>query len=400
VWLVDSVLMRLKNAKKPQQKFLHHVIRLMLMLPGRVTFRNLSRYSPYHEKTFARWFARDFDFATLNHAAIVEVVPPSHEHVLAFDPSFISKSGKQTYGLDMFWNGAHSRAEKGLEIATLAWVDVTQNSAYALSVEQTPTAPRTDMEQTRIDTYVTHIAHVVTTQHLEPLTYMVVDGYFSKTKFIDGICALHLHVIGKLRRDAHLRHLYRGPRRSGPGRPKRYDGKVDVSDLTRFAQVDAGDAHIALYSQVVHHPQLKRTLHVVVVRHLPTGRLALLFSTDVALSAQTIYRYYKARFQIEFLFRDAKQFTGLSDCQARSAGKLRFHFNASLSAVSFAKLETQQSADRHPAPFSMASLQRRYFNQHLLDRILDHLATNGSLDKCSPAYEELCNYGIIDDLAA
>lgn len=139
---------------------------------------------------------------------------------------------------------------------------------------------------------------------------------------------------------------------------------------------------------------------MVVVRHLPTGRFALLFSTDVALSAQTIYRYYKAPCQIEFLCRDAKQFPGLRDCQARSAGQLRFHFNASLSAVSFAKLEAQPSAARPPAPFSMASLKRRYFNQHLLDRIVDHLATNGSLDKFSPAYEALWNYGIIDDLAA
>ena len=82
------------------------------------------------------------------------------------------------------------------------------------------------------------------------------------------------------------------------------------------------------------------------------------------------------------------------------ANKLRFHFNASLSAVSFAKLEACQRADKRGVPCSMASLKRRYFNQHLVDRILDHLATDGSLDKCSPAYEELCNYGIIDDMAA
>jgi IS4 transposase len=44
----------------------------------------------------------------------------------------------------------------------------------------------------------------------------------------------------------------------------------------------------------------------------------VLFSTDTELDALTLYRYYKARFQIEFLFRDAKQFTGLNDCQARS----------------------------------------------------------------------------------
>jgi hypothetical protein len=94
-----------------------------------MTFRNLSRYSLYHEKTFARLFARGFDFVSLNRAAIAQVIPHSHEQALAFDPSFIGKSGKQTYGLDKCWNGAHSRTEKGLEIAALAWVDVTDNSA-------------------------------------------------------------------------------------------------------------------------------------------------------------------------------------------------------------------------------------------------------------------------------
>ena len=48
----------------------------------------------------------------------------------------------------------------------------------------------------------------------------------------------------------------------------------------------------------------------------------------------------------------------------------------------------------------MASLKRRYFNQHLVDRILDHLATEGRLEKFSSVYEELCNYGTIDDMAA
>ena len=100
------------------------------------------------------------------------------------------------------------------------------------------------------------------------------------------------------------------------------------------------------------------------------------------------------------LFRDAKQFTGLSDCQARSKGKLDFHFNASLSAVTFAKLEARQASGDGDASFSMASLKRRAFNQHLLDRICEHLANGQSLDKSSPEYEALCNYGIIDQEAA
>ena len=31
----------------------------------------------------------------------------------------------------------------------------------------------------------------------------------------------------------------------------------------------------------------------------------------------TLIACYKARFQIEFVFRDAKQYTGLMDCQSR-----------------------------------------------------------------------------------
>ena len=83
------------------------------MLPSHATFRNLSRYSAYHERTFARWYARDFDFVSLNQAAIIRVIPPAHEQALVIDASFVPKSGKKTYGLDRFWNGSHSRTEKG-----------------------------------------------------------------------------------------------------------------------------------------------------------------------------------------------------------------------------------------------------------------------------------------------
>ena len=102
---------------------------------------------------------------------------------------------------------------------------------------------------------------------------------------------------------------------------------------------------------------------------------------------------------IEFLFRDAKQFAGLTDCQARSQAKLHCHFNASLTAVSCAKLAAQPQTFGQGVPFSMASVKRRAFNQHLLDRIIAHLAEGGSLDKSSFIYETLCNYGIITDLA-
>ena len=419
--LLQSVLTRLKQTKAPQRKFVTHLFGLLLMLPGHATFRNMSRYSPYHERTFARWYDTNLDWVALNKAAIIEIVPADHEQALIIDASFVSKSGKHTYGLDRFWNGSHSRAEKGLEISALAWLDLTEKCAYGLSVEQTPPSPEPSAsessasessasessasdisapETTRMDVYLDQLRRVVKAHDLTWLRYLLMDGAYSKQNFVDGVRDLGLHPIGKLRADTNMRYLYQGPKRPGPGRPKTYDGKVDWSDLSRFERLDTEDEDIVLYHQVLNHVQLKRNLQVVVVVHTQRKRYAVLFSTDVDLDALKLYRYYKARFQIEFLFRDAKQFTGLSDCQARSKGKLDFHFNASLSAVTFAKLEARQASGDGDASFSMASLKRRAFNQHLLDRICEHLANGQSLDKSSPEYEALCNYGIIDQEAA
>jgi hypothetical protein len=399
--LFESVLATLAHLQRPQRKFLIHLMKLLLMLPGHVTFRNLSRYSPYHERTFARHFASAVDFVALNKAAIMRVVPPDHEQALVLDASFVPKSGKHTYGLARFWNGTQSRTEKGLELSALGWLDVTDNCAYILSVEQTPpTGPAADPEATRIDSYLDQVTRIVQQYALYPLRYVVTDGYYSKQKFLEGVRAIALHQIGKLRRDANLRYLYDGPPRSGPGRPKQYDGKVHWSELSRFERVASGDEGIVLYTQVVNHVQFKRNMRVVMVVETCTNRSALLFSTDIDLAAARLYGYYKARFQIEFLFRDAKQFTGLSDCQARSQAKLAFHFNMSLMAVTFAKLEARQDANDQLTSFSMASLKRRYFNQHLVDRILTTLAEGATLDKSSPAYESLCNYGTITGLVA
>lgn len=361
----------------------------------------MSRYSVYHERTFARWYARDFDFVALNKAAILAVVPPAHEQALVLDASFVPTSGKKTYGLDHCWNGSQSRTEKGLELSALAWLDITDHCAYCLSAEQTPpTGDATDPATPRVDVYLAPLTRVVSEYHLAHLRYVITDGYYSKQKFLTGVRVLGLEQIGKLRIDANLRSLYQGAARSGPGRPKTYDGKVHWADLTRFDTVKTDEDNIILYHQVLNHGQLQCNLRVVLVVDTHQRRRAVLFSTDVDLDALTIYRYYKARFHIEFLFRDAKQFTGLTDCQARTQAKLHLHFNASLSAVTLAKLAARQSRGEAASVFAMASLKRRTFNQHLIERIAQHLAQGHSLDKGSPAYEELCNYGIITETAA
>jgi len=229
--LLDSVLSSLKKTKKPQRKFVAHLLGLMLMLPGHATFRPMSRYSPDHERTLARWYDTDVDWVALNKTAIPEVVPSEHAQALAIDASFVPKSGKHTSGLERCWNGRHSRTAKGREIATWAWRDLTAHCAYCLSVEQPPPSPAPSApEATRMDVDLDQLSRVVTAHDVCCLRYVVTDGAYSKQKCVAGVLDLGLHQSGTLRADANLRSLDQGPKRRGPGRQKTDDGKVPFND--------------------------------------------------------------------------------------------------------------------------------------------------------------------------
>ena len=404
--LAEKILNRITICK-PQKKFLITLFTTILIARGKINFRNLSRYSHYSERTYTRQFDNPFDFMAFNRAIINESIDQDQDQasarILALDASFIPKSGKKTYGLDHFWNGCHSRKEKGLEVCGVALVDVNKNTAFTLSVAQTvPTnqnkKAEAEDEETRIDQYLQHLRDVQPYLK-EDESYLAVDGYFSKKKFIDGVTDLKIHQIGKLRCDADMRYLYTGPKREkGSGRQKVYDGKVNWQDLSRFTYHHTQE-DMALYSLVIYHKCFKRNLKVVVlinckIKH--KKNYVILFSTDTDLDAQTILTYYKARFQIEFIFRDAKQFTGLSDAQTRDQKRLNFHFNAALTTLNLSKAEHRQAqGDTPPKPFSMASIKTCYFNAFFLEKIFAIFDLDRRGIKKSPQYQYLINYGNI-----
>ncbi|MCB0196329.1 MAG: transposase [Anaerolineae bacterium] len=382
----------------------------ILLMRGKVNFRNLSRYSDYCEKTYARHYQRTFAFVEFNERLLQNLVPAGHELMGVMDCSFIPKSGKETYGLGYFYNSSQDKATKGLEISVLGVVDVTDNTAYTLSARQTP--PQVEIEElvadqsvttdndeiSRVDFYAWHLRQDIQTL-LQFVTYLVVDGYYSKLKFVEAVLELGLQQIGKLRHDANLRYLYHGPQKKFGARRK-YDGKVKFDDLRRLTYVDQVEPDIHLYTAVVYNVNLNRNIRLVYLLNLKNKNkpgYALLFSTDTELDPERLYRYYKARFQIEFVFRDAKQFTGLTDCQARQQASLDFHFNAALTTLNLAKVDAYLSfgydAD---TPFSLATQKMVYFNQHFLEKVLTILVLDPSLINCQPALAALRTYGAID----
>jgi hypothetical protein len=68
---VKTILAQMSNISSAQRKFMLVLIPLLSCLRGRANFRNLSRYSDYHEKTFSRWYRRDFDFVEFNRLSLL-----------------------------------------------------------------------------------------------------------------------------------------------------------------------------------------------------------------------------------------------------------------------------------------------------------------------------------------
>lgn len=400
--LVEMILNEMNNVSKYQKNFFILLMQTVVSMYGRINFRSLSRYSDASEKTFRRWFKLPFDFSDFNSKAIDKVIA-GVEVIAAFDPSFLSKAGKFTWGMAFFWNGCASKAEKGLELSLCALVDVGKNIAYALEAGQTPSMSEIKGEMasdevTRIDFYLSFVERL--SQLLLKYTkYFVVDGFFTKKKFVDGIIALGFFLIGKLRIDANLLIPYKGEQKKGPGRPKKFAGKCNIQELNGFTFESDIDDETKLYSGTFYHVSLERMIKVVAVISKQKGKIgmALLFSTDLNASAIKIYRYYKARFQIEFLFRDAKQFTGLGDCQSRNKESLHYHFNASFSALNSVKIQEQLDLENHEnkEPFSMASHKARNHNKSMIERFFSKLGFDLTSIKSSPIYQEMLNYGTI-----
>ena len=297
-----------KIESKVQQKFLSMLFSTIIVMCGKVNFRNLSRYSEISERTYRRQFARSYNFIKGNAEIVKKAILPTSRQIIATDCSFIKKSGKGTYGIEYFYNGSVGKAERGLEVSVVAGVDVDSKQGYALSVQQTPPT-QAETEKTRIDWYLEQLA---ATKPYFPKSakHVVSDGFYSKIKWVDGVTALGLDVVGKLRCDADLRYVYTGEQKSR-GRKRKYDGKVDLTDVSRITLVSEIEPQVYFYTVEVWVVRMKRKVRLAYIRDCRDPQrvgMALLFSTDINLDALEILAFYKSRFQIEFIFRDAKQF--------------------------------------------------------------------------------------------
>ena len=237
--------------------------------------------------------------------------------------------------------------------------------------------------------------------HPLALRYLVLDGHFGTNNVMQMVRqGLSLHLISKLRHDSALYFLYEGPQKPA-GRKRVYGAKIDYDNIPSnyLVQTDRHeDIQTDIYQATMCHKSFADPLNVVIIvkTNLSTQQKArvLLFSSDLNLAYDTLIDYYQLRFQIEFNFRDAKQFWGFEDFMNVQQTPVTNAVGLSFFMVNFSHLLLTHFRQAVPA-FGLLDLKahfraRRYAREALkllpegadpilMDQILETMPALGSI---------------------
>lgn len=392
--LIDTIMEKMSGLGKWQADFMKHILVLALSLRGRYTYSNLYRYGGKAESTYRKNYNKGFDFRSFQRELLTRY--GGRERVWAFDPSYIRKSGKATPGVGYFWSGCAGAAKWGLEIMGLALLSIEQHTALHYYARQS----RPDEFSGSLLSYYASVIEELAPDMLPISKLLAADAYFSKRPFVDAITAVGLDLISRFRDDVVLFYPYLGKQLKQRGRPRKYAGKVDLRNPDpQYFRTCLKDKNEIAYEARVYAKALKRWVKVVIVHTYKAGkikRVKVFFSTQESMQGTDILLYYRQRFQIEFLYRDGKQHTGLEQSQSRKPKAMEFHYNLSLTAVSIAKVAHWLSIpEKDRKAFSMADVKTQYFNDLILDRFICLFAQDPNSIKNHPHIDQFYAFGKI-----
>ena len=393
------------NLSKSFQSFFIEAMELMLTHTGRLNFTQMARCGRSCESRFRQNFKKAFDWLSFNKSFLEST--KGHRIAIAIDPCYISKAGKKTPGIDWFWSGCASAVKRGLEILGISIVDADTKDAIFLKAEQTFTdkkrgrKPKCTEGMDNPDSLTGWYLRMLTRncrQLLSVCKLIVADAYFSKESFATGVKSLGFDLVSRFRDDVNLKYLYTGPKAHKRGRPQKFAGKIDLKnlDMSVFTEDYTVDGKLVykMYTAIVWAASLGREVRVVIVDYVDADKKRqarkVFFSTDTTMSARDIFDIYRTRFQLEFVFRDAKQFTGLTHCQARNKEALSFAFNASLTSVNVARAFARQQG----MELSVGSTKTLLHNAAMVDRFIAMSGKSPNMRLNNTDFKELLFYGV------
>lgn len=378
---------------KTTQRQLYRIVLALLTMTGRVTMLGISRWTEAggSYRTVQRFFNKALPWGTLlwlfvrHHLLHVE-----GEYILAGDETVVTKAGKVTYGLDRFFSSIFGRPVPGLAFFALSLVSVDERRSYPILVEQRirseeekkaaqakkqakkgsqskkkgkPGRPKGSKNKDK--TIIAWTPELLLIQSLlkqlvlllvqVPVSYLVMDGHFGHNNALQMVLqATPWHLISKLRNDSALYFLYDGPQKK-KGPRKRYGDKINyqaMPDKYLVATTQEDNIQTLTYQATLLHKSFAQPLNVVIVVkiNLESGARAhvVLFSSDLTLDYAKLVDYYVLRFQLEFNFRDAKQFWGLEDFMNVNQIPVTNAVNLSFFMVNLSSVLLRQMRQEHP----------------------------------------------------
>lgn len=366
----------------------------LLAMTGRVTMLGISRWTGQggSYRTVQRFFTTILPWATLFWLFFrTHLFHKDDVYILGGDETVVSKAGKHTYGLDRFFASLAGKPIPGLAFFTLSLISTKQRRSFPVVLEQVVRTPeeraaaqakskakskskaatpkraggrpkgsttkaKTDVvlnpELTRISTLILALLTRIGT--LLSLTYLVLDGHFGTNAALQMALRCHLQLISKLRSDSALFLPYDGPY-AGHGPHRIYGDKLNPRAIPeRFVRQTTvvNQIETRIYQLSARHKSFAQALNVVVIvkTNLTTQAQAhvLLFSSDLALAYDTLIDYYCLRFQLEFTFRDAKQYWGLEDFMNTTSTAVTTAANLSLFMVNLVERVVQDIRPGQP----------------------------------------------------
>ena len=400
-----ALLQPIQNSvSKTTLRQMSRIITAMLSMTGRVTMLGMSRWAEKggSYRTVQRFFHTEIPWATLFWGFFCKhLLDPQDAYILAGDESMVTKAGEKTHGLDCFFSGLLKRTVPGLSFFTLALISTQRRQSFPVRVKQmirtgeekiasqakkqaqkaknpgekrkrgrpkgsrnkTKAEVKLNPELIRIQEMVGNLLRTI--QGVIQVSYLVLDGHFGNHPALRMVRECQLHLISKLRHDAALFFPYTGPQpKRGP--TPRLGERVDVRHLpaTYLKETKVEDGfETRTYQMQLLHREFDQSLNVVILLRTNLTSKAwshvILFSSDLELAYDKLIDFYSLRFQIEFNFRDAKQFWGLEDFMNVSETAVTNAANLSLFMVDVSNVLMCEYRQNDP-DFSILDLKAHY----------------------------------------
>lgn len=414
---------------------LSQVVYGMLISNGRVTMLELSRWSEKggSYRTIQRLYHTPILWLQIQWILFTsQFHQTDREYIAAGDEVVFGKAGKETHGLGRFFSSLQNRVIPGLSFFVFSLIDVQERQSYPIQAVQIIQEPKQAKRKEKkkptqakrrpavgrpkgsknkkkelpilspelLGIQLILQAFLVILKGVLTVRYLVMDGHFGNYPSAWMVLQTGLQLVSKFRSDAALFEPFTG-KYCGHGPHPTYGGKVDVRSMKRkYLKADETEAGIRtqIYQATLLNREFAAPINVVVIlkTNLSSKKQAhvILFSTDLELSYQKLYDYYTLRFQIEFNFRDAKQYWGLDDFMNVKQTAVTNAANLSFFMVNFSSVLLRQYRKNNPE-FSVWDLKSHYRGHRYVAETIKLLPRKPDRILLAQIFQQIARLGMV-----